>query len=238
MSGHVYTTETALDLFEKEAASFATVYIVVDGLEECPTDTRTREINQRKEFLHRILQVKRARCKLLVTSLQHLDIERTLVDATLFHITPEVVKDDLKRYIKKRVQDNIQDSSSEDDYWDEISEAVIKKCEGMYVMLKATNDSVVIKPNASSDFRFLHCKLIMNELISSNNIARADLEVALRKLPTVQEEIYKASMKRMEDHESDTRQRAMNILAWLNYAMRPLTMVELAEAISIETDGG
>ncbi|RYP74866.1 hypothetical protein DL771_002787 [Monosporascus sp. 5C6A] len=201
-------TQDALALMNSEAASFKTVYVVVDALEKCPT---SGENDFRHDFLNKILELN-SKFKILVTSVYHRDIQSDFAGAASICITPAAVKD-LKRYIKKRIHKNVQVGLTDADIWDNFSEAIIDKSNGM----------------------FLRANQILN-LLGSKKRAIDDLQSKLKQLPSIQNEIYEASFKRITEQEQPEKQRAIDILLWLTYAMRPLTMDELKDAISQRSD--
>lgn len=85
------------------------------------------------------------------------------------------------------------------------------------------------------DFRFLLARLHVNSLIGKGT-ARA-LRNALKSLPigsNAYDSAYKAAMERIQGQVRDQVDMAQQVLSWITCAKRPLTMVELQNALAVD----
>lgn len=85
------------------------------------------------------------------------------------------------------------------------------------------------------DFRFLAAKLHMDSL--STKLSITSLKNAIDNLPQELNELYDEAFRRIDAQNEDDREVANNLLRWVAYAYRPLTIPELEEALAIVPGG-
>lgn len=93
----------------------------------------------------------------------------------------------------------------------EISDAIVRSAEGMYLIAKLHLDSLKVQPS------------------------RADIRRALRDLSGQADKIYANIMIRIQDQSEKDKSLAMHVLSWVFCAQRPLKIAELLQALAIRT---
>ena len=86
----------------------------------------------------------------------------------------------------------------------------------------------------NSIYRFLLAKLHMDSLESKSS--RKALRQALQVLPVGLDATYDEAMSRIASQNDDDHRLAQQILSWITFAVRPLWLNELCEALAIEPD--
>lgn len=79
---------------------------------------------------------------------------------------------------------------------------------------------------------FLLAQLHMDLLVSKTS--RKSVRQALYKLPKDLDATYEEAMLRIEHQNDDDRQLAFKVLSWILFAVRPLLLDELRDAVAIE----
>src|SRR5437763_14099109 len=82
--------------------------------------------------------------------------------------------------------------------------------------------------------RFLLAQLHVNSLSREDN--RRGIRRALQNLPKELNKTYDEAMRRIQNQEDQKAKRAEQVLSWISYAMRPLTVREIQCALAIEPD--
>jgi hypothetical protein len=67
-------------------------------------------------------------------------------------------------------------------------------------------------------------------------LTTADVRKALQVLPKGVDDTYREAMERIERQDEQHRQLAKQVLLWIVYAFRPLTVNELQHALAVELD--
>ena len=80
--------------------------------------------------------------------------------------------------------------------------------------------------------RFLLTKLHMDALASK--ASRKGVRQALKTLPVNLDATYDEAMARIDAQNNDDKQLAEQVLSWISFAVRPLSLNELQEALAIE----
>jgi hypothetical protein len=81
-------------------------------------------------------------------------------------------------------------------------------------------------------YRFLAAKLMMDSLATQTSIR--NLRHAITSLPKDLMDVYEKVMNRIQSQPSVDYILAIRVLSWISYAIRPLTVEELQQAIAIE----
>lgn len=85
-----------------------------------------------------------------------------------------------------------------------------------------------------SDGMFLWLHLLSHELDPGENAKR--LRTIVSEMPAEINETYERDLEKVNNLRSDQKERAVAILRWILFAVRPLTVRELAEAIALAND--
>ncbi|KAL9045843.1 MAG: hypothetical protein Q9214_001186 [Letrouitia sp. 1 TL-2023] len=89
----------------------------------------------------------------------------------------------------------------------------------------------VVKTSANM---FLLAQLHMDSLVSKTS--RKSVRQALGKLPKDLDATYEEAMLRIENQDDDDKKLAKKVLYWISFAVRPLLLDELRDAVAVEPD--
>lgn len=132
-SGWVFTLQSALELLETEATPFATVFIVIDGLEKCPAGNgQNSDDNPRYAFLKRVLGLG-PKFRSLVFSTYQQDLEMEFTEEERIFINIGKIRPDLGMFIQSRLKEGLrmkEDEVVDASFWDACSDAIIDKSDG------------------------------------------------------------------------------------------------------------
>lgn len=79
--------------------------------------------------------------------------------------------------------------------------------------------------------RFLLAQLHVDSLAKKHN--RSAVRTALQDLPKELDDTYDEAMKRIDNQDIEDVELAKQVLSWISYAKRPLTIIELQHALAI-----
>ena len=74
--------------------------------------------------------------------------------------------------------------------------------------------------------------MYLDALGTKNN--RRAIYDALKSLPRGYDATYQEAMQRIQAQNEDDRQLAKEVLSWISYAMRPLSVTELQNALAVQ----
>ncbi|KAL6909249.1 putative ankyrin repeat protein [Trichoderma evansii] len=211
-----YTTKTIhLSLREYSAflrdviESFSEVFVVVDGLDECPHRTVD---DIRDEFLDQLKGLP-LKTQLLFTSrdLPSIALKFAADQRLEIHASKHAIKGYLQERIKssKNLSRHIQRKPS---LREAIVETVAQKSDGMFLLVR-----------------------IYIDLLAAKNVLGM-VEYTLRNLPEGLKELdtaYEDVLTRIQNQDDDDVRMAKQILTWLYYAARPLTLQELRHSLAV-----
>ncbi|KAK8178825.1 hypothetical protein BC567DRAFT_179455 [Phyllosticta citribraziliensis] len=197
---------------------------VVDGFDECSSVDKSikwRNSKARETFLQDLKEsIKGTSARVLVVSRDIPDIRQGLSaftssnDAKLYEhqITPEDTTPDIRAYSK------------------EILESTHPNSEQLHARLidQACN---------KSDGMFLWTRFLQEE-IQSSSCSEDELENIMEEMPLGMDQLYEKELSKIF-HKSvlkRDRDRVAAIFRWVLYAVRPLTVAELAEALILESE--
>jgi hypothetical protein len=198
----------ASDLLQNVCQSFSSVYVVVDAMDEVPQAGR-----HRKEFLAALRDLLKScpSVRNMITSRIHLhDINTAMADSSRILLIAR--KDDLKAFVVARLeespdlQDILQDNSQLEEA---IVSAIIDRADGLFILPKLHLDRL------------------------SYTTCQAELEDALQDLTSSVKEMYSQTIQRIQSLPEKQKELAMQILMWLAYAARPLSVAELQTALAV-----
>ncbi|KAL8748994.1 MAG: hypothetical protein Q9184_006986 [Pyrenodesmia sp. 2 TL-2023] len=124
--------------------------------------------------------------------------------------------DDLEKYVQSRVAG---------------SSRLSKLLHGRTELLRYLCNKVIEKASGM----FLAATLHMDSLATKMSVKT--LKQAIGDLPSTLNQLYDEAFRRIDDQNADDRDFANKALRWVAYAYRPLTVLELKEALAIEPRG-
>src|SRR5436190_23472942 len=89
----------------------------------------------------------------------------------------------------------------------------------------------VLQSPLTLPIRFLLAFLHMGSLITKNDLR--SLRAALNSLPEKLDAVYSDAMKRIMAQRPDDSELALKTLCWINNALRPLTVMEIQNALAV-----
>ena len=196
--------------------------LAVDGFDECSTDSSVFSYgtrNAKSQFLERLCQcIHKTNTKVLITSRPHDDIKMVLQKFTgaagvFIYYQPmgqQETSQDLELCVKKIIGTKFANRSEEEQ--GEIAMQVAKKSEGM----------------------FLYLNLLCQGLQSGQSAHT--IRQVISEMPSGLDFVYERELERIMELKGSRREEALSTLRWALFAMRPLTVRELAEALALTSD--
>ncbi|KAH7118875.1 hypothetical protein B0J11DRAFT_582674 [Dendryphion nanum] len=198
-----------LDVTQKIIKDFPHVFLTLDALDEC---------TQRPELLGMLETIAKwqlPNLHLLATSRRERDIEtslETLVeDQDRICVQSSLVDKDIKRYIRQRLSDDKSLRKWKKD-------AVIQR-----------EIETILMNGACGMFRWAACQL--DGLGKCRN--RATLRKMLTTLPSTLDQTYERILCAISNEDSTY---AIQILQWLTFSVRPLSVKEIAEVVAFNVE--
>ncbi|RSL54244.1 hypothetical protein CEP54_009975 [Fusarium duplospermum] len=200
------------------AAGFSRVFIVVDALDECQASEgcRARLLSELFE-----LQTK-CGVNIFATSRFIPDIIDTFEHVTKLEIRAS--NEDVERYVKGRIEHLQPFVRRNKQLQEEIKLGISAAVDGMFLLAQIFLDSLDDKltpksiRNGLKDFR-------KHSQGSGQDSKSQALDYA-----------YEQAMERVNNQKPGLREIALQVLAWITCAKRPLTQLELQHALAVELD--
>lgn len=209
-------------LFKEVNLKIGTCFFAIDGYDECikPDLVTKNSVNDRSVFLRKLLTIaKDLKVRLLLVSRPEPDI-RTQLSFSSSDTNPEVFLEyeitrrdteaDISAFSSNMVEQELPNKPLA--LKNEIASEAAKKCEGM----------------------FLWVKLVHARLSPGKNAKQ--LREVVKVTPPGLDQAYERDLKKIEELEAEEKERAVEILRWLLFAERPLTVRELTEALLVRED--
>ncbi|TAQ87668.1 hypothetical protein B7494_g4027 [Chlorociboria aeruginascens] len=184
---------------------FSKVYIVVDALDECDADAKTR-----KDLISEILNLSTTDIQLLCTSRNLSDIENIFQNTLRLDI--RATDEDVSLFLRAFIQGEEQLSQfceSNPSLEEEIIETISKNANGMFLLAH------------------LHITSVAQRLTVRT------VRKSLKNLPEKLDDIYNEAMKRIKSQNKEKTRLALNLLSWISYTTRPLRIREVRHALAI-----
>ncbi|PQE30458.1 P-loop containing nucleoside triphosphate protein [Rutstroemia sp. NJR-2017a WRK4] len=203
------TEEQAMKILKCVMKDFENIYLIVDGLDEFPRADRTVLLDIIKEIHQWKLS------HILATSTPEEDIAHGLLTLTQsggsfqkVMIQKSVSKDDIVNFVAKNV------NNFEGEHWtpelkSEVAHSVARQANGMFRPAALQVESL--------------------KKLRSNNRIQAEFV----KLPRTLDIFYERSLKNIPESEQDYVKQA---LQWIAHAARPMSILELSEAVIVRPD--
>ncbi|CVL07334.1 uncharacterized protein FMAN_15398 [Fusarium mangiferae] len=202
---------TIISLFTQLLHAIPGYTFVADGLDEC---TSLGNINTSvAKFLHDITNaVTGTNARLLIVSRDEPEFRRALMNDAResfaeYRIVPEDVRSDTAAYSQSIVDRKLPNKS--DDIRSTLSEAMTNRCQGQFLWLKMQEESL------------------------RRGMNKKQLQSAIENTPTGLEHLYDRNWTRITRLGEWEKQRAFALLRWTAFALRPLTVCEITEAVLV-----
>ncbi|KAK3989426.1 ankyrin repeat-containing domain protein [Cladorrhinum sp. PSN332] len=200
-----------LQCLEALIASSGRVFVILDALDECPTQDGERDLLL--STLGQIHSWKLPRLRLLLTSRLVDDISHYLTNRLLtqpLHIDNEVVSTDIRSFVRAELSALFLAREWPSDLENEVEEVLVRGANGV--------------------FRWVSCQL---DLIKTSRWP-SDVRRELKLLPKTLDETYERALLSIE--HSSQGEAAIG-LAWLVCASRAIRVEEFVEAVALDEYG-
>jgi ankyrin repeat protein len=207
-------SESAIwSLFESIVSEPRSYFFFLDGFDEYSRleDARTHFLQKLKE------STKRTISRILITSRDETDLHTELSpkvtqvnNHNIYHcrITKEEVRHDILRLAKNVVDKKL--SNKDNGLRQDLAGQLAEKCEGMFLWIRLQQDQLRGGKNAKQ------------------------LQNIINNMPIGLEKTYERNWKIIQSYPPEDQNRALAILRWITFALRPLTVSEITEALIVE----
>ena len=207
--------------------TYSNVFIVVDALDECTNVDGTRDLLLSELFLLQS-QSKTVVCLLTTTRFIPEILDQFEHCATL---EIRASDDDVSKYLDGQMSRLAPCVARRNDLRDEIKTTIIKATDGMYV-------SVLVEIGLCQLItfsRFLLAQLHFSSLTDKTTPkkVRTALE-SMQKGADALTDAYKTTLDRIKGQPPGLQDLAQQVLSWITYSQRPLTVLELQHALAAE----
>lgn len=215
----IATRADIVRLLQEVAHAIPGCTFVIDGLDECD-DARGLGIGGSSPLVVFLETIQRViadtTTRIMIASRDAPEIRQCFTSntrITLFKhtISPEDVQPDIESYSRSIVDRKLSDKG--ETAKGDISQKLARRCEGQFLWLTLQEGS----------------------LRSGKN--KKQLEAAIDKTPTGLDRLYDRSWEKILSlPDEEDRARAFSLLRWAAFAVRPLTVSEITEAVLIDDD--
>ncbi|ETS78829.1 hypothetical protein PFICI_08682 [Pestalotiopsis fici W106-1] len=205
-----------MDLLKEIVHTIPDCTFVVDGLDECSSKgpwSPTQNDGLQK-FIHKSIEaIRGTTSRILLTSRVEQDIRNGLseidgsgigIKMIEYSITPSDVRPDATKLSESIVSRNLQNKSQK--FRDEIARRMVDRCDSM----------------------LLQIKLLENDIRGTRN--QKQTERIIDQTPSGLSDLYDRNWQRILERRNE-RPRALAILRWVAFGLRPLTVLEMTEAL-------
>lgn len=220
--GRKATDSELWTLFSSCVRKVGRCFLLVDGYDELRNDIiprRAQVEGAREIFLKKLLQtVVGTKAHIILISRDEIDIRRQILEAhqniavvvRTYCVCPEDTAKDILSFSHRVISDRLK--GSEASLRDEMAEKLSKHCQGMFLWVRLCGAALFPGRNA------------------------AQLRQDMSEPPNGLSEAYSRDLERISSLAEREKKRAIEILRWTLYATRPLSVIELSEAILIRTE--
>lgn len=185
--------------------------LIIDGLDELPDESLSHLKFDLPSKLVELTTILAGHVRLLVLSRPQASILRALRDSPTIQVTAAKVADDMRRFCSSEAAKYPQLGSEADN----VSTAVARKSEGIFVW----------------------ASLAVEVVANDTEISKENIDLHLKRLPTSLNQLYRDSFAQQSKDLPQTHIMLRDsILRWLAFSTRPMTLAEVANAISAETN--
>ncbi|KAL7929902.1 ankyrin repeat-containing domain protein [Trichoderma chlorosporum] len=207
-----------LQLFSEIVKIVPGCVFVIDGLDECTWLNKGNNSGRRDSIAKFLENLDRAiantSTRVLIVSRDESEIRSGIEDmeSTIFEhrVLPEDVDSDARHYARSIVDKKL--SKKTESLKSDISGRMAMKCGGQFLWLKLQEDSLRSWKN------------------------QKQLQDAIDQTPSGLDSLYHRNWVRLSSLPKDEKDRAFSLLRWVTFAIRPLTIAEIAEAVLINIE--
>lgn len=208
------------DIFSKILQDLRCCYLIVDGFDECldyDPARRARNAGDKKLFLNKLLQSTRSTtARVLIVSRDEPEIKSSLITTgnsstahlvSVYPLTPNDTMHDVQSFTREILDSlGVVDEKAREDAVDKVSAG----CEGMFLWVRLWGEQ--LEEEIGVNTRELH------EIVSS--------------MPRGLGHAYQRNLEKLSKMKIETQDRARDILRWMIFAVRPLSVQELFHLLS------
>ncbi|KAI9768507.1 MAG: hypothetical protein M1839_004029 [Geoglossum umbratile] len=199
--------EEIFSALQSVLASYSTVYLVVDALDECSDKEGTRS-----ELLNKLYALQsKTDLHLMVTSRFIPEITNEFKSALTLEVRASEA--DVKQFIKGQMYRLPNCVQRDDALQVVVQEKLVKAVDGMFLLARLHFDSLLDKNTKKKIQSALNKPLKGSAALS---------------------QAYDKAIKRIESQLPGASLLAKSVLSWISYAERPLTTEELCNALAVE----
>ncbi|KAJ7111000.1 ankyrin repeat-containing domain protein [Mycena epipterygia] len=201
--------DEVLKILRSAIGEYSKVYLIVDALDEYPEAPRLKLL----EYLSMTMTMTAPTVNLMLTSRPHIALDPFFPGRRALDIN--ATEKDIRQYVDVHIRKSPRLSKhvrARPELSGEITSRILSNVKGMFLLAKLHLDS-----------------------LSTKNTVKA-VRDALDSLPKDLDRTYDEAMERIEHQNEDDRQLAHLVLTWVAYAVRPLLVNELREALAIEPE--
>ncbi|CAJ2509407.1 Uu.00g144330.m01.CDS01 [Anthostomella pinea] len=217
---HCLSQNEIKGLFQAIAQNIRGCTFVVDGLDECAGTVSDRRTDYRQPLVDLFGFLKEAtsttEARLLIVSRKEQEIRDGLYAAgtpwsvTEYQIRPDDVKLDAMLYSQSIVTEQLPNKTP------------------------AQREQLAHQMVERFDSMFLCIKLVEGHLKGGKSLVK--LQKAIDQAPTRLTDLYDQTWKRIFDPSNADQKRAIAILRWATFSLRPMTILEITEALLLMDD--
>lgn len=195
-------------------ATYSSVYLVVDALDECPDKDGSRH-----QFLTKLRDLQgRTDLRLIATSRFILGIETEFKGMPTLEVRAN--DEDVKRFVAGQTYQLPKCIQRDVKLKGLVQDKIVEAVDGMFLLARLYTDSLLDKDTVKA------VKSTLKRFSRGSKDSKA--------LEQVYDEAYDEAIKRIESQLPGKRERARNVLSWITYAQRQPTTAELCHALAVE----
>ncbi|OCL01600.1 hypothetical protein AOQ84DRAFT_383587, partial [Glonium stellatum] len=205
-------TDEVMKLFMHFYQKFKNAFILIDGLDEAD------KINQRnvKSFLKEVQKMNGAR--IFASTHPDMDMSKVFSHGQTLQIRPEDLECDVEVFVTKQIEEYSQEELSVclPSLLVFVKQVLLSGAEGMFLWVD------------------LQCKAILDACEEDGTPDR--IPDLFERPPQKVTELYSLALVRLSNENNKLAELAKKVFQWVVYSQRPLSIGEIEEAISINTD--
>lgn len=181
--------------------------LVIDGLDKFDGSNRARS-----SFLRKMkAAVRETSTRIVISSRDEGDIRDELFhEAHVCKVSKDLVHADIRRLAKAMINDRLP--RKPEDLKHELSEKISNKSDGMFLWIK------------------------QQDLQLRGSKTASQLRQAVEKMPEGLTDTYQRNWREITNRAQDDYERTVMMLRWIAFSFRPLTVVEITEALMVHPD--
>lgn len=212
---------------QETMASYKTVYLIVDALDECDDSHGTR-----RELLTKLNSLQSSQdVRAMITSRPIPEIMATLPKAIRLEI--QANREDVEHFVAGQMYRMPRCIRGDSELQAAIKDSITDAARGMYVILEACSMAI------AKSLRFLLARLSVDSLLDKRTKSRVKsclgaLQGSSQSLEKVYDKAYDEAIQRIQGQLQEDTALAKRVLGWIINAKRPLTINELCHALAVE----